>query len=222
MCLIHGSTQSPHGWDLLVHELMAWGVEVVAVDLPVDRQDEGADFFAQEVAHQMPPGEPPVVVAHSAAGLILPVVPQFMEVARLVYLAAIIPKTGSSMIGRFNESPEMTRPDWRGKDPTKDDEVARKFLFHDCEQRIQDWALTTLRRWSSIKLNSEDCPLRELPRIPTTYISASQDRTIHPEWWEREAERSLGVAAVRIDSGHAPHVSQPREVARLIREGETP
>ncbi len=222
VCLIHGSTQSPHGWDLLVHELMAWGVEVTAVDLPVDRQGEGADFFAQQVAQQMPPGEPPVVVAHSAAGLILPFVPQHMEVVRLVYLAAVIPKPGSSLISRLNDSPEMIRPHWRGKDPTKDDGVARQFLFHDCEERIQDWALTTLRLWSTSRVSSEDCQLRELPQMPTTYISASQDRTIHPEWWEREAELLLGVQAVRVDSGHAPHVSRPREVARLIRVGTKP
>src|SRR5258708_38887288 len=101
VCLIHGSTQSPRGWDLLVHELMAWGVEATAVDLPVDRPTEGADFFAREVAKQMPRGEPPVVVAHSAAGLILPVVAEYMEVARPAYLAAVVPKPEASLVGQF-------------------------------------------------------------------------------------------------------------------------
>ena len=214
VCLIHGSTQSPHGWDLLVHELMAWGADVTAVDLP--REHQGARFFAQEVARQMPAGESPVVVAHSAAGLILPLVAEYMEVTRLVYLAAVIPKPESSFVGQFNESSEMFQPGWLGKDPTKDHQAARHFLFHDCDQRVQEWALTTLRLWTSPPLLQEDCPLRSFQPIPTTYISSTKDRTINPEWWERAAQRSLGLEPVRIDAGHAPHVSRPREVARLI------
>ena len=169
VCLIHGSTQSPHGWDLLVHELMAWGVEVVAVDLPTANQ--GADFFAREVARQMPAGEPPVVVAHSAAGLILPVVAEYMEVARLVYLAAVIPKPQASFLERFHDSPGMFRPEWLGKDPMKDHEVARSFLFHDCEPRVQGWALTTLRMWFSADLIREECPLRSPPDSHDVYFN---------------------------------------------------
>ena len=218
VCLIHGSTQSPNGWDLLVHELMAWGVEATAVDLPVDRPREGADFFAREVARQTPSGEPPILVAHSAAGLILPVVAEHMEVARLVYLAAVIPKPGLSFVSQFKESPEMFRPDWVGKDPTKDHDLARQFLFHDCDERIEAWALTTLRLWFSPELIGEPCPLLKYPQIPVTYISAARDRTINPEWWERVAETELQVEPIRIDAGHAPHVSRPREVTRLILE----
>jgi len=214
VCLIHGSTQSPHGWDLLVKELMAWDVEVTAVDLP--SVDEGATFFAREVARQMPKGKPPIVVAHSAAGLILPVVASHMEVSRLIYLAAVIPKPHVSLLDQFKESPAMFQPDWVGKDPTQDPALARHFLFHDCEPRIQEWALTTLRLWMSPSVMKEPCPLEELPaKIPATYVSSTLDRAVNPKWWERRAQ-SLGIDVIRIETGHSPHVSRPREVARLI------
>ena len=129
VCLIHGSTQSPHGWDLLVKELMAWGVEVTAVDLPV--VSKGAAFFAEEVARQMPQGEPPVVVAHSMAGLVLPVVPEFMKVAGLVYLAAVVPTPNVSLLEQYQEAKEMFQPDWPSQDPTANPESAERFLFHD-------------------------------------------------------------------------------------------
>ena len=195
---------------------MAWGAEVIAADLPTDRPDEGADFFAREVASQIPPGKPPIVLAHSAAGLILPVVASHIEVERLVYLAAVIPLPGSSFVTQFKSAPEMFHPDWPGKDPTRDHDAARQFLFHDCDERIQAWALTTLRLWASSQVLTEPCPLRHMPEVPTTYISARQDRTINPEWWERAAEARLGVKPTSIDSGHAPHVSRPRELAKLI------
>ena len=122
------------GWDLLARELMAWGAEVVAVDMPTDRQGEGSEFYADEVVKQMPPGEPPIVVAHSSAGLILPVVASRMKVARLIYLAAVIPQPKTSFMDRVKRSPKMFNPDWPGKDPTKSEELARHFLFHDCDE----------------------------------------------------------------------------------------
>lgn len=188
---------------------MAWGVSLTAVDLPPVA--EGAAYFAEEVARQMGPGEPPVVVAHSVAGLILPLVPQFMEVTRLVYLAAVVPEPRSSLLSRAKASPEMFQPDWRGKDPTGDHALARHFLFHDCEPRVQEWALTTLRLWSSPRLMTEECPLDKLP--PAIYVSATLDRTINPGWWEREV---ADLEMIRIETGHSPHVSRPRELVRKL------
>lgn len=216
VCLIHGSTQGPHGWDLLARELMAWGAKVVAVDMPVDRPGEGSEFYANEVAKQMPPGEPPIVVAHSSAGLILPVVATRMKVARLVYLAALIPEPGKVFLDRFKRTPKMFNPDWPGKDPTKSEELARRFLFNDCDERTVRWAMTTLRLWAAPGVAKEPCPLRHMPAIPTDCILGTQDRTINPVWWDAEAKRLLGVKAIRMDAGHSPHVSHPRELARLI------
>ena len=216
VCLIHGSTQSPHGWDLLVHELMAWKVEVIAVDLPTDRPREGAEFFANEVARQVPRGKPPVVVAHSAAGLVLPVVATQMKVAGLIYLAAVIPTPGARFLDLVQRTPAMFQPGWVGTDPTKDPALARKFLFHDCDERTFQWALSTVRLWAAPGVMREVCPLRGMPRVPVAYISATQDRAINPEWWERDATERLHVEPIRIETGHAPYVSRPKEVARLI------
>jgi len=216
VCLIHGSTQSPHGWDLLVHELMAWKVEVTAVDLPVDRPQEGAEFFAKEVARQMPKGKPPIVVAHSAAGLILPVVATQMNVAGLAYVAAVLPEPGRRFLDKVNQTPQMFQPGWVGTDPTKDPALAQKFLFNDCDERTFKWALSTIRLWSAPGVMREACPLQSMPKVPVAYISGTQDRAINPEYWEREATVRLGIMPIKIDAGHAPYVSHPREVAKLI------
>ncbi|HEY3740425.1 MAG TPA: alpha/beta fold hydrolase, partial [Bryobacteraceae bacterium] len=190
VCLIHGSTQGPHGWDLLARELMAWGAKVVAVDMPVDRPSEGAEFYANEVVKQMPAGEAPVVVAHSSAGLILPVVASRIKVSRLIYLAAVIPEPGKVFLDRVKRTPKMFQPDWPGKDPTKSEELARHFLFHDCDERTARWAMTTLRLWMATGVAKEACPLRQMPAIPTDYISGTLDRALNPVWWE-EAAQSL-------------------------------
>jgi hypothetical protein len=96
--------------------------------------------------------ESPIVVAHSASGLFLPLIAARRPVSRLVFLAAIIPQVGKSFLEQMRENPDMLWPDWIGKDPNKDHEAAIHFLFHDCPSEIVKWALPTLRlmhaRWA--------------------------------------------------------------------------
>lgn len=43
----------------------------------------------------------------------------------------------------------MLNPEWVGKDPTKDEQIARRFLFHDCSPEVTAWALTTIEQAGS-------------------------------------------------------------------------
>ena len=56
-----------------------------------------------------------VVVAHSASGLFLPLVPGKCRVQRLVFLAAVIPQIGQSLLDQVNDDPQMLKPrvDWQ-------------------------------------------------------------------------------------------------------------
>jgi len=195
---------------------MAWGAKVVTVDLPVDRPHEGADFYAQQVAAQIPAGEPPIVVAHSGAGLILPLVASHLEVARLVYLAAVIPFPQLSFLSQFHDAPDMMHQEWRGKNPVANHDDARHFLFHDCDERTTAWALTTLRLWMASGVWPEPCPLVHYPSVPTDYVSATFDRTINAVFWERAASKRHDIEPIRMATGHAPHVAQPGELARIL------
>jgi len=144
-CLVHGSTQAASGWNLLVPELEKRGHQTVCVSLPNDPDTSGiqcATVIANALADRK---ESPIVVAHSASGLFLPLVAAQRSVSRLVFLAAIIPQVGKSFLEQVRENPDMLWPDWIGKDPTKDQEAAVHFLFHDCSPEIARWAITTLR-----------------------------------------------------------------------------
>jgi hypothetical protein len=48
-----------------------------------------------------------IVVAHSASGLFLPLVAGHVKVRRLVFLAAVIPQIGKSLLDQFEENPDM-------------------------------------------------------------------------------------------------------------------
>ncbi len=215
-CLVHGSTQSPKGWERLASELQALGHDHICVDLPTDEPDAGASRYAQVVGAALVGAEKATVVAHSASGFFLPLVPNYASVDRLIYLAAVIPQPGKSLLSQFREAPEMFRPDWLGKDPTKDASLAFHFLFHDCTSDVAQWALSTLRLMNARGGLAEECPLRQWPKVASSYISCTEDRTINPVWWENAARERLRIEPIQIRAGHAPHVSQPVQLASIL------
>jgi pimeloyl-ACP methyl ester carboxylesterase len=191
-CLVHGSTQSPAGWKLLVSELESRGHRSVCVDLPTNEPDASANRYAD-------------VIADAVRGMDAPIV-----------VAAVIPEIGKSFMDQFKSAPEMYCSSFVGKDPTKDPDLARHFLFHDCDAEVVAWAVSTLRLMFAKQAAIEITPLLAWPDVPVAYISCSEDRTINPVWWESAAQERLGVEPIRIRAGHAPYVSRPGELADIL------
>ncbi len=215
-CLVHGSAQSPEGWDLLVAELQALGHRCICVDLPVDRPEASATEYAAVIGAAIDGADMPIVVAHSASGLFLPLVPDYAPVARLVYLASVIPLPGESFISQVQNDPAMYRPDFLRVRPPIDAAVAQHYLFHDCAPDIIPWAVSTLRMMYAKQAIIEKSPLTKWPQLPSSYISCTEDRTINPDWWERAARERLRTEPIRIDAGHAPFVSRSKELAEAL------
>jgi len=103
--LVHGTTQSPTGWDRLVAALDARGHRSQTVDLA--RSDElSAEDYADEVRRQVPKtAAHPVVVAHSGAGLLLPAAARSLGAQRQVWLAASIPDGQRSLLEIVSAAP---------------------------------------------------------------------------------------------------------------------
>lgn len=76
--LLHGTTQSPAGWDRLVAALRRRGHGSIVIDLPVDQPDLSATDYARFVADRVDV-ERPVVVGHSGAGLLIPAVASTLD-----------------------------------------------------------------------------------------------------------------------------------------------
>jgi pimeloyl-ACP methyl ester carboxylesterase len=214
-CLVHGSTQDPSGWNLLVPELKAFGLNTVLVDLPVDQPEASASLYADRIAESID-CDNAIVVAHSASGLFLPLVPTKRRVARIVFSAAVIPQIGKSLIDQARSEPDMMNPDWRGKNPIDDDRVAMEFLFHDCTPEVARWAMTTRRLMMARQAMVEIFPLEQWPSVPCSSIVCTADRTIQPEWSRRVARERLGIEPIELEAGHCPHVSRPGALAQAL------
>jgi pimeloyl-ACP methyl ester carboxylesterase len=222
--VVHGSMAGPAAYMRLAEELHRRGQRVLLVELPVDRPQLTGTDYARLVAEQLDAGlaedgagdEPVVVIAHSASGLLLPLVPSFHPVAHLVYLAAGVPQPGMTLDEQLAAEPDMLNPAWVGVDPFQDHQAARRFLFHDCDEATARWAIAAQTPWYPEGLYSERCPLAAFPPVASTAIICAADRVIQPAWSRRVAQDRLGAQVVELPGGHCPHVSRPALLAEAL------
>jgi hypothetical protein len=216
-CLVHGSTQNASCWDLLIPQLQQRDHQTARINLPTTEPEASATRYAEIVAETIPQDcDDVVLVGHSASGLFLPLVPAKRPIRRLVFLAAVIPQIGKSLLDQIKTETDMLHADWIGEDPTKDDQVALHFLFHDCSPEIARWALTTLSLMYPRQAATEVCPLISWPKVPSSYVVCAEDRTIRPEWSRRAAHDRLGADLIELPGGPCPHVSWPAALAGAL------
>lgn len=223
-CLLHSSGQGPDGWKLLTERLEHRGHHVITPAFRVTETDKGASWHAQALVEQLrqssyQPSQV-VCVAHSAAGMFLPSLATIWRPRQMVFLAALIPRPGISIIEQFRADPSMFQPTWVGKDPMND-EVALEFVYHDCPRDRIDWALSTRLDFYAKRAMEEPCPLTMWPSVPSAYIVCADDRTISPDWQRKAALELLGVEPIEMPGGHCPHVSRPEALARLLESCTT-
>jgi hypothetical protein len=213
--LVHGTTQSPEGWRLLIDELVSLGHRATAVDLARFGESMTATEYGQSLADQLSGVDVDVVAAHSGSGLLLPAIAAATNAAWQCYIAAFIPDGRRSLLDEVDADPTAVfHAPWIGVDPTTDHDAARRFLFHDCKPSVADWAATTVRRFIPTRAYSEPAPV--VPSISAISIVPRSDRTLRSAWMIAESKRRLGVGPIVVPGGHCPHVSRPRQIARII------
>jgi pimeloyl-ACP methyl ester carboxylesterase len=217
--LLHGTTQSPLGWERLVVALRQRGHAAHAVDLPTDAPGLLAEDYARVIRGQVP-GEvvAPIVVAHSGSGLLLPAA-RGLAARHQVWPAAVVPDRhgGRSLLDEVRTGPTaIFNAEWLGQNPVDDPGLATYFLFHNCDLATLRWALTTLRLFNPQAAYQEVPRPEAWPAIPTTCVVATEDRTIRPDWLRRVARERLGVQPLEVPGGHCPHVSRPDLMADLL------
>lgn len=158
-----------------------------------------------------------VIVAHSARGMYLPLVAERWPPRRMVFLAAVIPRPGLSMMDQFRSDHSMLNPAWVGKNPMGD-KVALEFTLHDCPPERLDWALSTRVLFYAKRAMEEPCPLKSWPSVPASYIVCAEDRTVTPAWQRRAARELLGVEPHELPGGHCPSVSRPEALADVLEQ----
>jgi hypothetical protein len=123
LAIVHGSMAGPGAYTRLATELDHRSQRVLLIELPVDRPE--LTDYARLVPGQLDAAltehgterEPLVVVARSASGLLLPLVPSLHPVTQLVYLAGGVPQPGMTLDEQLEDDPDMLNPAETGCTP---------------------------------------------------------------------------------------------------------
>ena len=172
------------GWDALLPFLG----DAVAVSLPIeDRDATFADYAAA-----VPDGD--VIVGHSMGGITASLVAARCG-ARVVYVAALLPRAGAALKDLFAEmlcpGLELERRD--GLD-----------YFTDAGARARGLDPAHLRGQALAPYFE---PLED--PVPGTYIACARDRVVRPDFQRSVADHVL-------DCGHQPQVECPEALAALL------
>ena len=226
--LVHGAWHGAWCWSRLSPELVDRGHRVVALDLPSDDPTATFETYADVVAARIDAegASDAVLVGHSLAGHTIPLVAARRQVRRLVYLCALVPTPGASMADQLGSEPEMLdfgyaaglgAPAPDGGVAWADRELARTFLYDDCDPVDAEQALDHLRPQAQLPYLHR-FPLESFPDVPATYIVASEDRLVQPEWSRRVARDRLGADLIEIPGSHSPFLARPSDLADVLTE----
>jgi thioesterase domain-containing protein len=222
--LVHGAWHGAWCFDQLAAEIEARGRAAVAVDLPCEDPDAGATAYADVVVRALAAVDDDVVlVGHSLAGLTIPLVAAARPVRRLVYLCALIPQPGLSLVDQLRAGEEVFVPGWDvavARDELKrsfwtDPEAAIAGLYPDCPRALAEAAVRRLRPQGR-RASTEPCPLATLPDVPASYVLARDDGAVSPTWSRRAARERLGVEAIELDGGHSPMLARPGALVEVL------
>jgi len=209
VCL-HGAGGHGSQWDLVASELRSRGHEVVAMDLPCDRE-VGLDAYADAVIDSIGERrEEIVLVAQSLAGFIAPLVAARTPVERIVLVAAMVPKPGESG-GEWWEA--TGHAEAIAAQGLPDGSVETLFV-HDVPPDVL--AATELPRDQTSTLFEEPWPLTSWPDVPTDFIACRDDRFFPLDWLVPVVQERLGVDPVVVPGGHCAYLSQPAALAAAI------
>jgi len=189
----------------VVPELRERGHDVVAVDLPCDDDSAGLEQYADAVVDDVGDRTDLVVVAQSLGGFTAGLVCDRMPVDLLVLVAGMIPAPGETIEDWW------TNTGYEGGDG---DPIAT--FLHDVPPDLAAEAMRMGRPQSGTPM-TQPWPLAAWPDVPTRYLLCSDDRFFPPDFTRRMVRDRLGITPDEIDSGHAPALSRPKELAdRLL------
>jgi len=217
--LVHGAWHGSWCWAVLRERLEGLGISSGTVDLPsVDRGGPLGDLHDDAAAVRQAVDDiegPVVVVAHSYGGA--PVSEGLVgavNVAHLVYVSAFLLEKGESLLGAAGGvDPPWWRTSADGKTLEPDD--PEHVFFADCRPEAVAAAVALLRPQARASFTQT---LRGAAwhDIPSTYVMCDQDNAIPAFAQEAMAQRAGTVH--RLSSGHSPFLSQPDELAKIVRQ----
>ena len=219
--LVHGAFVDASGWrkvyEILTHE----GHEVLVVQ-------NSAVTFAQDVERTKgviaEAAHPVVLVGHSHGGAVITEAGIDEKILSLVYLAAFVPDAGESVLDLASQ--EVPGAEKAPLLPPKDgfikiDPLKFAAAFSADIDPVEAQFMAAAQRPWGLEAVQGKITSAAWKAKPSFYLLATEDRMIPLQAQAAMAARA-GAAVVEVSSSHAVMLSQPDEVAALIRTAAEP
>jgi pimeloyl-ACP methyl ester carboxylesterase len=212
--LVHGAFADGSGWKSIADILVNHGYSVRVVQEPETSFD--ADVAATR--RVLDKAGPCVLVGHSYGGMIITEAGKHPDVKALVYVAAMQPDVGESLISLADKMP----PAAKSIGPVGDG-----YLAVNPEAFPADFAAGVPKPVADFMAISQVPIFNEALKAPATVapwkdkpsyaVVAKGDRMINPDL-ERFMAKRAKSESIELDGPHAIFLLHPREIAALIEK----
>lgn len=212
--LVHGFWTDASIYSHVIPTLLAEGYEVIAVQNPLTSLVD--DVAATKRALARIEGQC-ILVGHSWGGIVITEAGNDERVSSLVYIAALAPDAGESMIDVMSKY-EAASQYFREQDGfiLISKEGVQKLLASDLsvEQSALIYATQTAPSTSLLPAKVDSPAWKNKP---SWYIVANNDQAVPPEL-QRDLSKRIGATTIVLESSHLPMISHAKEVLDVIRE----
>lgn len=232
--LIHGAMHGAWCWERVVPLLRSSGHTVIVPDLPghgADPTPRATVTLARYVACVSglleTAAEPVILIGHSMGGMVVSAAADARpaKVRHLIYIAAVIPRDGETMIeasGLEHWPNEALTGGMQlaegGASHHISAAIARATFFSDLSEEDAAAAYRRLTPQPNTPLGEKARLTSDgLERVPRTYIFCENDQALIPAQQQWAIDRSPGIRVLRMAGGHSPFLSQPQRLAELLQ-----
>lgn len=219
--LVHGAWHGAWCWDRLIPELAARGHDAVTMDLPIDDGSATFGTFADIVTESCQDRDDVVLVGHSLAGMVLPIVSARRPVRLQVFLCAVVPNlTGKP----WDDAPPMGERDYgteRDDDGAlvfRSADAARRIFYADCTPVDAAWAFAHLRPVRNRSLWDRAYPMDRWPQVRSAAVTCTDDLAVYAHYQRFVLRERLGVVPVELPGHHSPFLARPAVLADVLVE----
>ncbi len=231
--LVHGAWHGAWCWDKVVPLLRERGHSVDAIDLPGSGRDVAnaasatLESYVGRVVQAIDASPGPVVlVGHSSGGAAITGAAEARpnRVAAAVYVAAYLPRSGSS-VREISGSPEnaaslvpramIMSADKRTVSLRPD--ALKEIFYADCSDTDAAWASKHVGPQALRPLGEKVVWTPErFGRVRRIYIMTLRDRALAPEAQRRVVSETSFERVITMDTSHSPFLSRPQDLAQNL------
>ena len=163
-------------------------------------------------------------VGHSLGGLVVPLLPELVDVKELVFLCSPLPRPGLSLWDQLAQDPDIflsgsVQP--AAREAGRVLEVDEDYAVRTSLPRLPRQRPGPLgRRPLAPAVDTADdraLPLRTWPpAAECRYVLGRRDRILNPAWARRAVPQRLDIEPIEIDTGHSPFLARPAELADIL------